>query len=247
MRAGLASQPVDPWHERDPDHWLWHASELSSCPRQLIYRRASKANDPRPLAGSLTMLMGTVFHREVEKWLQTLCIVNPKIKIVVQEKGMIHGDLPLAAKPDGLLEVEGVGLVLMELKTEHENAAKRREQDARDAGRNSHIRPEHAMQIAAQAMCLESNGYTPIVQGFALYVSKNSFWLGEPAQNSVDLSDDKLRNQVTERVNYLEWAWEQYVKDQELPGRYENDHWNCRPEKKTGYGLYCEAWRACRG
>jgi len=248
MEAGLKSQPVDPWHERDPDRWLWHASELSSCPRQLIYKRANRANDPRPLSGALTMLLGTVFHREVEKWVETLCILKPNMELVLKETGFVHPDIPLAAKPDAVFDIEGVGYVVMDFKTEHEDAAKRRATDARDAGRASHIRPEHALQIAAQAVCLEGNGIGPIAQGFALYVSKNSFWLGEPAQNSVDLgSDSDYRQEVIRRVNDLEESWDRYVRDLELPDRYDNKHWNCRPQTDSKFGLYCPARLACRG
>lgn len=246
MRAILDTEAHDPWHERDPNDWRWHASELSSCPRQLMYKRAGKANDPRPLEGRMTMLVGTMFHERMERGIAALGIKGRLVPVVV-EVGYHHATLPLASKPDALIEVDGIGLVLLDLKTEHENAAKRRADDAREAGRRSQIRPEHALQIAATASVLETNGYGPIVQGHALYVSKNSFWLGDPSANSVDLSDGLLYREVERKVTNLEMMWEDYVKDQELPNRYPDKHWNCRPDKKTGAGMYCQAWKACRG
>lgn len=246
MQAILNTEGHDPWHERDYDDWRWHASELSSCPRQLMYKRSRQASDPRPMEGQLTMLVGTMFHERMERGIASLGVLG-RLRPVVVEVGHYHATLPLAAKPDALVEIEGVGLVLLDLKTEHENASKRRTEDAREAGRRSNIRPEHALQLAATASVLESNGYGPIVQGHALYVSKNSFWLGEPSANSVDLSDGLLYKEVARKVNNLEAMWDDYVRDQELPSRYEDKHWNCRPDKKTGLGMYCPAFKACRG
>ena len=244
MEAVIESEGHSTWHDSDTEDWKWHASELSSCSRQLIYKRANKANDPRPLEGQLTMLVGTMFHERMERGIGVLA-ARGRLRPVVVEVGHYHASLPLAAKPDALVEIDGVGLVLLDFKTEHEQAAKRRADDARAEGRRSLIRPEHALQIAATASVLESNGYRPIVQGHALYLSKNNFWMGDPAQNGVDLSDGLLYKEVERRVNNLEAMWETYKRDQELPDRYADNHWNCRA--KGGVGTYCPAWRACRG
>jgi hypothetical protein len=270
MAAGLAGRPRDPWHE-PTDPWRWHASALAGCPRQQILRRAGFNTDPQPMEGALTMHLGTVFHAEMENFLQRFCITtNGKVKIVVQEKGFVHQTLPLVAKPDCLLDVDGVGLVLMDFKTEHENAAQHRETEAREAGRRSSVRPEHMLQVAATAMVLESNGHTPIHQGFVLYVSKNSFWIGDLTQNTVDLTDVVLRKEVERKVNQLEQMWDDFegsvgshTVEQlravqslvRLPRKLPKDHWNCRPDgysrknpngtSPEGYGKYCSSRSTC--
>jgi hypothetical protein len=248
MRAGLKARPVDPYfHNPCSDGvWRWHASALANCPRQQILLRAGRGTDPRPLAGELTMMLGTTFHKQAEQWIETYTLLNPKVKVVLKEVGQWHDTLNLAAKPDLLLEVDGVGLVLLDWKTEHENAAKRRGEDARESEQRTHAKPEHQLQLAATAMCLEANGYRPIVQGHILYVSKNSFWIGEPSQNHVELSDGLLYREVERKVRMLDRMWEQHEAHRELPARLDDKHWMCRPQADSKLGLYCAARSYCR-
>lgn len=257
MRAGIKARAHDPYFDNPCSDkvWRWHASSLANCPRQQVLLRAGRGTDPRPLASELTMLLGTVFHREAEKWIETYAMLNPKVKVVLKEVGQWHNTLNLAAKPDLLIDVEGIGLVLLDWKTEHENAAKRRSEDAREAERRTHAKPEHQVQLAATAMCLEANGYGPIVQGHILYVSKNSFWIGEPAQNHVELADGLLYREVERKVHLLDRMWEQYEAHRELPDRLPDNNWMCRradfrDTNRPGvdpHGLYCAARSTCRG
>lgn len=249
MRAGLQARPKEPWFDNPCSDgvWRWHASSLANCPRQQILLRAGRGTDPRPLASELTMLLGTVFHKEAEHWIETYTMLNPKVRVVLKEVGQWHPDLHLAAKPDLLIEVEDVGLVLIDWKTEHENAAKRRGEDARNSEARTHAKPEHQLQLAATAMCLEANGYAPIVQGHVLYVSKNSFWIDQPSQNHVDLSDGLLYKEVARKVHLLDGMWEQYEAHRELPERLDDKHWMCRPQGETKLGMYCSARSTCRG
>jgi hypothetical protein len=266
MEAGLKGAPVDSWHERPvpPAPWLWHASSLAGCPRAAVLMRAGlDAPAERPLDGQLTMHLGTVFHREMEHFLQRLCIVKPHVSIVTQEVGFKHSTLNLCAKPDALLKVYD-RLVLMDFKTEHEKAAQNRERDSAERGARSHVRPEHALQVAATAMVLEDNGFGPIHQGFVLYVSKNSFWIGDLTSNTVDLEDQILRKEVERRVRNLDSAWEEYEnsvlehkadpREVILPRRFPKNYWNCiarganakHPNGDgTGHGKYCSSRKNC--
>lgn len=258
MQAVVAANKAgeDGWHQRPgPDgKWLWHASELSfGCTRRAILTRAGMNTDPTPLKGELTMLMGTVFHKQVEQaWPYLMGSTGGKAKLVMAEKGYHHKDIPLASKPDALLEVDGVGLVVFEVKTEHEMAAKRRGDEAREEGRYTTAKHDHMIQLAAQAEVLESNGIGPIHQGVVFYVSKNNMWI-ELAP--VDLEESILRREVYRIVDGFEKAWAEFeqgamhkdiVVPKRLPGFASSPpDWRCRPVKGGVAGEFCPCRTIC--
>lgn len=249
MRAIIETEPQDPWHDHSSgDRWYWHASQLAACPRQLILKRAGFATDPRPLDGQLTMLVGTMFHERIQRaW--PILEQTGKHRVVLIEEGMRHPELPLAAKPDALLEIEGIGLVLLDFKSEHEEAAKRRSAEARENGSTTKARPEHQIQVAATAMVLEANGYKPIEQAAVIYASKNSFWLDGPTGTHVELKDGLLYREVRRRLRVLEEAWAEFERTQALPPRLPDGSWQCAPQKNSpvepAWGRWCSARHTC--
>lgn len=261
MRAVLDSQPRDPYHENPgPNGWVWHASSLGfGCLRRAVLERACKTTgavplDPRPLDGEMTMLVGTLWHKEVERGIRHLPVLaTGDVKVLYVEEPFYHKGIPLVAKPDGVLEVNGKAVVY-DLKTEHERSAQWRSSEARDEGRHTTAKPEHQLQVAAQALCLESNDVGPVEQGFVFYISKNSGWL-EIAP--VDLSESVLRLQVEHRVAALEAAWAAFAQGSKedrivlpprLPGAEEagkdGKPWQCR-RTSAGGGRYCPVASFC--
>lgn len=264
MRAVLESQPRDDYH-RNPDangKWWHHASSLGfGCTRRAVLERACRTTgaiptDPRPLDGEMTMLVGTLWHREIERGIRHLPVLaKSDVKVLHVEEAFWHKGIPLVAKPDGVLEIDG-RVVVYDLKTEHERSAQWRSSEAREEGRHTNAKPEHQLQVAAQALCLESNGVGPVEQGFVFYISKNSGWL-EIAP--VDLSESVLRRQVEHRVAALEAAWAAFVEGSHnkqvvlpprLPGAEkagrDGKPWNCRVVSvTTNHGKYCPAASFC--
>lgn len=249
MQAIVDSAPQDDFVNPDASgKWWWRASGLSFCHRKLILERMGLATDARPLKGELTMMLGTILHREVERGMQYLAAKTPGVRVVEQEVRHHHPTLPLAGKPDGLLYIENVGYVIYDFKTEHELAAKRRSAEARENEADSSIRPEHALQLGAGALLLEADGIGPVIQGHAIYMSKNNMWTEMPG---VDLEDTVVRREVVATVESLEAAW---AKVQEsfhervplvLPRRLPEGSWQCRPQKDSNYGEYCPCRAAC--
>jgi hypothetical protein len=244
------------WHNR-PDRngkWWWHASELSfGCTRRAVLTRAGMATDPTPLKGELTMLMGTIFHAQVERaWPYVMGATGGKVSLELAEKGFYHKQIPLASKPDALLRHSEAGLVVFEVKTEHENAAQRRQEEAREEGRYTSARHEHMLQLAAQAEVLESNGIGPIRQGAVFYMSKNNMFLD---LQPVDLEESILRKEVYRIVDTLEAAWaefeqglagKQILVPKRLPGATDTKpDWRCRPVRNGTGGEFCPARSTC--
>lgn len=242
------------WHVR-PDAngvWWWHASELSyGCTRRAVLTRANYNIDPWPLKGRLTVLLGGIYHEQVERaWPHILAKTGGKAKLVHVEQGFYHKDIPLAAKPDAVLDVDG-RIVAFEVKTEHEYAAERRANESRETGRYTAAKAEHMLQLAAQAEVLESNGVGPVEQGAVFYVSKNNMWLDiQP----VDLTDQLLRREVHRIVQGYEAAWAafeqalnggQIVLPPRLPGATNpKPPWQCRRTKQGG-GEFCPCLSIC--
>ncbi len=251
IASGLASQEANKSdYYRNPDaegKWWWHASSLGRCPRRLILDRAGLAADGSPLEGLMTMQVGTWMHQQFEGWIRAYVEGRKDIEITAQERPFFHSQYPMCAKPDVLLQIPQ-GFFLIDFKTEHENAAKRRGEDAREVGRYTSAKADHMIQLAATAMCIEDTLGIAITSGAIWYVSKNNGWI-ESAP--VDLSEAVLREDVLFRVNALEQYWRLWSGGRELPRKLNQEDrsvaWECQPVKGSELGRYCPARSTCMG
>lgn len=249
IAAGLAAQKAneDPYY-RNPDangKWWWHASSLGRCPRRLILERAGLASDGSMLESLMTMQVGTWMHSKFEEWIQAYVGTRRDIEIAAQERPFWHPNYPLCAKPDVLLQIPQ-GFFLVDFKTEHENASRRRGEEAREYGRYTAAKPDHMLQLAATAMCIEANLGIAVASGAIWYVSKNNGWI-ESAP--VDISEAILREDVLFRVNSLERYWELWSQGRMLPHRLDPKNksvsWECAPRKDSDLGRWCPARSTC--
>ena len=130
FRARESAQ--DEWHKEPsvgPDgvtRWYWHASQLTKCPRALILQRAGLARDPISLDGYMAMETGNAFHRVGEDFLaSTPDALGSDIGVISVEQGGGHKMLPLKAKPDHILLINGQPVVC-DIKSEAGSAVKMR-------------------------------------------------------------------------------------------------------------------------
>jgi len=266
MLAVLDSQAQDSYFS-NPDatgKWWWHASSLAfGCIRRMVLERACRTTgaiplDPTPLDGRMNMLIGTLWHEAVERGVRYLPTILPgaSVEVLHVEEAFYHKDIPLVAKPDGVFRING-RIVVYDIKTEKTNSAKYRAQEARDEGRHTTAKPDHQLQLAAQALCLESNGVGPVEQGMIYYIERNNGWLEAPP---VDLSGSIQRLQVKRIVDQAEAAWAAFVQGSKegrvvlpprLPGALEAGRdgkpWNCRVQStQTKHGKYCTVASFCQ-
>lgn len=248
LEAAIDARGVSEWHQEsddDPDKpFSWHASALGGCPRAQILKRAGLAIDGLTLKSKLNFEVGHIVHGLFENGAAVYKDIEPDFELVASEFGARHETLNLAAKCDSLVRWQG-DLVLLELKTEHELAAKRRKEDAAERGAISSARPEHALQATATAMCLEPH-FGPIEQARICYVSKNNLWTD---QQPIALNQE-LRTEVTRRVQILDAMWEAYKRDQSLPAKlsHPKEVWMCSPRSTSDpKGKWCQSRTACMG
>lgn len=246
VAAWEAAHPV--WGGDDrPDsngRWWWHASELSKCPRELILTRAGLATDPPALESELTMLVGLCVHRAAESAWETLAELLPgSIEPVAIEQRFRSTSLPLTATPDAVLRSADGKVLLVDLKTEHERAAQRRSHDALASGARTKARPEHQVQVAAQALCLKENGIQ-VDRAAIIYLSRNNLWCSEPWETEVPL-DRWLMTDVIRRVERLEELWARWEANGELPPPLPEGSWQCQAQAGSEKGRWCRARSIC--
>lgn len=254
----LSAFTEDGWHEREPmaADWRWHASELSSCPRQLMLTRAGLAKDGTRLESRLNFDVGHLAHAI----LQCGMYHHAAYHVVGTEMGGLHPWLNLAARADVVYSPPGPhGTWIMEIKTESGLASKFRKARAQKAGLEGAADVNHRLQVATQAVLIESlHPGNRIEDAWIVYVDKES---GDLDPQRVYL-DDELRLEVPARVDMLESTWDMYVRTELLPKRLPLEEATDRKTKKTYMkvsglcaprsdsdpkGKYCGARVACYG
>lgn len=239
----------DDWHDTptDDETWYWHASSLCQCPREAILKRAKLGTDGIRVESKNTFAIGHTYHALAQFGMELL----GQYENVKTEIGGRHSSLPLAARADLIYQHEEEWYIV-DWKTESSFAGKHRREEAKDGTTARH---EHQIQVTAGAMVLESPGNAHFDRGWVVYINKES---GEIDQQPVNITDD-LREEVYDRLGWLETAWKAASEDGILPpmlpdeqkmGRdrkpYMAPAWQCRPRSDTDpRGLYCQSRTAC--
>lgn len=269
LTAALDAKGDSEWHRNPgPDGvWRWHASSLSACPRQQILKRAAAERDEfvvetDPLESRLVFELGHQAHTLLQDGIK----LSPQYRLIGVEMGGHHPDMPLAALADIVYQHEDEVLIC-EVKTESHFAATHRREEvwlAEDMETMTAARPEHCLQMAAQALVLEATDLLldepplEIERGWVVYQDKET---GEHDQQPVVIGDE-LRRHVIDRVELLEEFWRRYVADGWLPAllpdelkvdkrhkpprEYFATAWQCRPRSDTDpRGLYCRVREEC--
>jgi hypothetical protein len=250
LNAGLKVEGFSQWHDEShkPDGFHWHASSLTFCSRREILKRAGYVMDMDDPDQAMLLEQAKMIHEWMERAITSYC-ADPmnEATVLCTEVGYTHPTLNLRAKPDALLEIRGVP-VLVDYKTEKEGGMSRRQDAAKAAGLRTSARYEHQIQLAATAMCLETNGYPAISEGRVWYLSRQEWFTDE---QPVDLADPLLRKEVERLIHNLDDAWEAYQAQAILPHRINleerpYDKWRCavRP-KEPPKGKFCPARSVC--
>jgi hypothetical protein len=236
---------ADQWHIEDPDDYFYHASGLSSCDRQQVLKRMGKATDGLTLETIMTFEVGHHYHGLLEEFARKYEAVEPRFKVLALEAGGAHPSLPLKARCDLLFSWKGKP-VLCDLKTESPFSKDYREADQKKYGYPFPYKPEHLLQVTAQAMVIEAlmRLRKPISEGRILYLNKSTMAVD---QVPLDLGPDP-RATVLRRLALMDRQWGGWTEFRELPPRLKarTDLWRCRPrEVDDERGLYCAARSAC--
>lgn len=240
------TDPDDDWHREKPETWHYHASGLSGCPRQQVLRRLGHDTDGVTLSSALTFEVGHAYHRLLERFCGAYEAVEPRFKVLATEAGGTHRVLPLRARCDLLFSWEGE-LVLADLKTEAPQAASRRRAEMALYGYPAPYRHEHRIQLAAQAMVIESLMMLPepINQGRALYLNKVNYQVDQ-----VPVAIDQgARELVYLLVQGNEVDFARHEQDGKwLPPRLAapDEVWRCQPRSETDdRGKWCPCRSYC--
>lgn len=248
------------WHEKpaDGEPWRWHAHSLAACPRQQVLKRAGHDTDGTRLESRFTFDLGHFYEALIAFGIQLV----DGYTFLGWQKGGHHDSLPLSALADILYRWDESGeTMILECKTESSFAAKHRREEMWElpSGGSSSARAEHVLQMTAQSMVLEANGWPRINYGWAAYVEKEK---GDVDEQPVEITD-ALRERVAQNVGLLEAAWANYaVIDGRLPSRLPNEikldkrskppreyvtgAWQCRPRSDSdNRGLYCPCRSHC--
>lgn len=250
LDAGLKVGGYSQWHDEahKADGYKWHASSLTFCTRREILKRAGYVMDMDDPDQAMLLEQAKMIHEWMERAITAFC-ADPanEASILCTEIGYTHTSLNLRAKPDALLSIRGVP-VLVDYKTEKEGGMSRRKEAAKAAGQRTSARYEHQIQLAATAMCLETNGYEPISEGRVWYLSRQEWFTDE---QPVDLGDSLLRREVERKIRDLDTAWEDHQRDATLPHRINlemkpGEKWKCSTRtKEPEKGKFCPARQVC--
>ena len=235
----------DEWHHEPsagPDgvvRWYWHASQLTKCPRALILQRAGLAKDPIPLDGYMAMEVGNAMHKVMEDFLaEHPDALGSDIGVISVEQGGGHKMLPLKAKPDHILLINGQPVVC-DIKSEAGSAVKMRLNEQKETKSFDAVRHSHKVQITAGAMVAESLGIYKGVSrlGLVVYISR------QIGKNRWDFSVEtfeitaELRERVTAAVNNLEAYWTRWEAERIAP--------DCLPYEMR-FGKLVPSWLCAR-
>lgn len=249
LDAGLKVGAYSGWHdEGSKDEYKWHASGLTFCSRREILKRAGYVMTTDDPDQAMLLEQAKMIHEWMERAITAYCAdpVN-EAQILCTEIGYTHPTLNLRAKPDALLEIKGVP-VLVDYKTEKEGGMSRRRDAAKQSGAKTSARWEHQLQLAATAMVLETNGYPAITEGRVWYLSRQEWFTDE---QPVDLGDSLLRMEVERKIHDLDAAWEAYQANATLPHRINleqkpQEKWKCATRtKEPTKGKFCPAYSVC--
>jgi hypothetical protein len=250
LDAGLKVEAYSNWHDEahKPDGYKWHASSLTFCTRREILKRAGYVMDMDDPDQAMLLEQAKMIHEWMERAITAYCAdPSNEAEILVTEIGYTHTTLNLRAKPDALLSIRGVP-VLVDYKTEKEGGMSRRQDAAKAAGSRTSARYEHQIQLAATAMCLETNGYPAISEGRVWYLSRQEWFTDE---QPVDLGDSLLRLEVERKIHALDEAWAAYEGGAVLPHRIDleakpQEKWKCATRTKDPLkGKFCPARQVC--
>ena len=250
LDAGLKVEGYSNWHDEahKPDGYKWHASSLTFCTRREILKRAGYVMDMDDPDQAMLLEQAKMIHEWMERAITAYC-ADPanEAEILVTEIGYTHPTLNLRAKPDALLGIRGIP-VLVDYKTEKEGGMSRRQDAAKASGAKTSARYEHQIQLAATAMCLETNGYPSISEGRVWYLSRQEWFTDE---QPVDLGDSLLRKEVERKIHDLDAAWTAYETNAYLPHRIDleakpGEKWKCSTRTKEPLkGKFCPARQVC--
>jgi hypothetical protein len=238
--------------------WRWHASELGSCTRQLILRRAALNTDGRTLESELTFELGHRMHDTLTEAAYARArreTPEPAFAVLGHDVGGDHPTLLLTGEADLVYSVDAVPMI-MDLKTESNLAAPRRRQEASLAGAKTSARWSHRLQVRAYKLIIEAlhPEWGEIAEGWVLYLNKET---GDFDQQPVHLAD--MEGTVEHRLAELEDEWARGSLPPRLPDQHEMTRTRppratgrmlpnglCRPVSDTDpRGKYCDCRRIC--
>jgi hypothetical protein len=249
LDAGLKIEGYSQWHdEGSKEDYKWHASGLTFCSRREILKRAGYVMDMDDPDQAMLLEQAKMIHEWMERAINAYCAdPSNEAEILCTEIGYTHSTLNLRAKPDALIKVKGLP-VLIDYKSEREGGMARRKEAAKAALAKTSARPEHQIQLAATAMVLEANGYPPITEGRVWYISRSDWFTDE---QPVDLGSADLRREVVRLIERLDTAWAAYQGGATLPHRIDlvnkpAEKWKCASRTKDPQkGKFCPAYRSC--
>lgn len=229
------------WHDDPTDNTTWnhHASTLSECLRRHILIRSGVIKEPLTVESRTTFEIGHHIHLLMQFGLA----VHPDYTLLGHEVGGIatRNGLSVAALADAVYRDYSRTVAILEVKSEKEYAAKYRTEEAQAAGRPSNAKPEHVLQVRAQAAVLESETDLRPTHADICYWSKDS---GSIEVCRVELDTAPVREAIQTRED----AWTDYQWSGILPPRLDAfpNKALCQPRSaKDPRGKYCPVREAC--